>query len=968
MTSIKGSWSLKVLPQFCPTARKADVAIVSISSDLLVASNLSRNFWSSPPSPGIPNFGLDRDIDIGDSLFDLPTKQMSLLPAIEMPAPVLTLIFGGVLPGGKSTAITLPWPDLINSVLPILQGKMLERHDGELIEDFQRLLQPCTPDATLCIIKYALYFLSNNMLDNDQVDGFLAWMVSNGHQTMWILKSLLSEKLPTIEASLYVLFRRAVQTGNVDITEALLTTDIDLSLAFESSGIRLEEVIATGNIELVRLLLRAGVDIKKYAQDTMSEINLVYPGTLLQAANTAEMAQLLLDGGADVNALGYHSPQGLIKSSLQSAVDYDNIELVRTMLKAGANVNAAPCDSWGRTALMRAVEKRRYDIVEELLRAGAQVDIYGHRIYGDGLSGYSDLTELQLAASIGEYYITELLLDAGADVNKPAFGNYGSTALQGAAKGGHRKLLQLLLATGANPNVSSSPRVKFPRSALLEAVENGRIGLVEDLLGAGADVNSPAFGDYGSNVLEAALAVKDGNGGNENESIDGGGGSDASLSMVDILVKAGADINLSVNNSHRRFELHKAVKRADIKRVQFLLNMGVGVEEKLLQAIYKGNAELVDLLLKEGADVNAGSHLIGRTNALQEAIRKDNIELAKRLLKAGAHVNTPGSWSVGTALQIAIRKENVTAVHLLLQSGAEVNIPRESSQEPVLNRTPLQMAAALRNKESSYQITKLLLANRAFINVPANHDGGRTALQAAVENAKAVNDLQVVWLLLEAGEDINAPAACRKGLTALQLAVVGGSTKIVQALLRVGADINGPAGQIFGRTALQVAVENAEKTSSFEMIDFLLDHKADVNGKPGYDHGRTALQIATTAKKGDIHLTRRLLIAGANINAPAGTSRGLTALQGAAIQGHTKIVLMLLEAGADVNAAGSKQCGRTALEGASEHGRLDIVKILLDAGADSHLPERRRYTCAAELAMDNKHFAISMLLEASRGL
>ena len=952
--------------------RKTDYAIVGISSDQLLASNLSRNFWSSLPSPGNFNFGLGRDIDICDSLLDLPTKQTSLLLAAEMPASVLSSIFGGLLPGKKRTAISLLWPDLINSVLPILQGKMLERHDGELMEDFQRLLQPCTTDATLCIIKYALYFLSNNMLDDDQVDSFLAWMVSNGHQTMWILKSLLSEKLQTIEASLSVLFRRAVQTNNVHFTEALLSTDIDLRLAFKSSGIRLSEVIATGSIELVRHLLRAGVDIKKYAQDTMNDTDFIFPGTLLQAAKTAEMAQLLLDGGADVNALGYHRPKGRIKSSLQSAVDYDNIELVRTMLKAGANVNATPCDYWGRTALMRAVEKRRYDIVEELLRAGAQVDIYGQYIYGDPGSGYSDLTELQLAASLGEYHITELLLSAGADVNKPPVGEHGSTALQGAAKGGNRKVLRLLLAAGANPNLPSNPRVKFPRSALLEAVENGRIGLVKDLLGAGADVNAPAFGDYGSNVLEAALAVKDDNDGNDNESVDSDDSSHAGLSMMDILVKAGADINLSVNNSHRGFELRQAAKRVDIKRVQFLLNMGVDVdvEDMLGEAIKRGNAELIDLLLKEGADVNI--QCVGAT-ALQEAMLKDNVELAKRLLEAGANVNAPSYGGNGTALEIAIKKENVTAVQLLLQAGAEVNILTEFDFPRLLYPTllhliPLQLAATLQNKESACQIIRLLLANRAFINVPAYFFRGRTAVQAAVENAKTVNDLQVAWLLLEAGEDINAPAAHEKGMTTLQLAVAGGSLKIVQALLKAGADINAPAGQIFGRTALQVAVENVEKTSSFKMIDFLLDHKADVNGQPGYEYGRTALQIAANAKKGDTDLIQRLLTAGANINAPAGTSCGFTALQGAAIQGNTKVVLMLLEAGADVNAAGSKRHGRTALEGASEHGRLDIVKILLNAGADSHLPKRRRYIRAAELAKDNKHFAISTLLEASRGL
>jgi hypothetical protein len=304
---------------------KTDSTIVGVGSDVLVATNSCRNFWFGPPSPEIPNFGLDGDICIGDSIFDLPTKQMSLQPTTEMAALTLTSIFGGILPGDKTTDTTLLWPDLINSVVPILQVKIPERHEGELIEDFERLLGPCTRDATLRTIKYALYFLSNNMLKDKDVDQFLTWMVTNGHQTMSILKSLFSEKLPTIEACAYVLFRRAVQIGNLQVTQALLEADIDLSMVLRSPGLRLKEIIATGNVELVRLILRAGVGIKESARDAMSYVELRYPGTLLQVAKTAEMAQLLLDAGADVNALGFHDPKGEIKTALQSAVDYDDI-------------------------------------------------------------------------------------------------------------------------------------------------------------------------------------------------------------------------------------------------------------------------------------------------------------------------------------------------------------------------------------------------------------------------------------------------------------------------------------------------------------------------------------------------------------------------------------------------------------------------------------------------------------------
>ena len=73
---------------------------------------------------------------------------------------------------------------------------------------------------------------------------------------------------------------------------------------------------------------------------------------------------------------------------------------------------------------------------------------------------------------------------------------------------------------------------------------------------------------------------------------------------------------------------------------------------------------------------------------------------------------------------------------------------------------------------------------------------------------------------------------------------------------------------------------------------------------------------------------------GAHVNAVAAESSGVTALQGAAIQGHLQIVLSLLKAGADPNAPAAKFHGRTALEGAAEHGRLDVFQLLLNSGAD----------------------------------
>ncbi len=106
-----------------------------------------------------------------------------------------------------------------------------------------------------------------------------------------------------------------------------------------------------------------------------------------------------------------------------------------------------------------------------------------------------------------------------------------------------------------------------------------------------------------------------------------------------------------------------------------------------------------------------------------------------------------------------------------------------------------------------------------------------------------------------------------------------------------------------------------------------------------------------------------LIDSSADIHAPAGLCRGVTALQGAAIRGHIKIGLKFLEAGADADAAEAILYGRKALDGAAEHGRLDMVQMLLNAGACGDSTKAHRLGWAMKLARMNGHFAVAKLLE-----
>jgi hypothetical protein len=131
---------------------------------------------------------------------------------------------------------------------------------------------------------------------------------------------------------------------------------------------------------------------------------------------------------------------------------------------------------------------------------------------------HSGWAALQAGAKGGHYKVVMMLLDAGVDVNDA--GGYGRrTALQAAAGGGHLEVVKVLVEAGADVNVAAAEYEG--RTALQAAAGNGHLEMVKMLVDAGADVNAATrYG--GQTALQAAA----------------GGGY---LEVVELLVDAGAD-------------------------------------------------------------------------------------------------------------------------------------------------------------------------------------------------------------------------------------------------------------------------------------------------------------------------------------------------------------------------------------------------------------------------------------------
>ncbi|KAK3377635.1 ankyrin repeat-containing domain protein, partial [Podospora didyma] len=178
--------------------------------------------------------------------------------------------------------------------------------------------------------------------------------------------------------------------------------------------------------------------------------------------------------------------------------------------------------------------------------------------------------------------------------------------------------------------------------------------------------------------------------------------------------------------------------------------------------------------------------------------------------------------------------------------------------------------------------------------------------------------------LTDHGGDIHTPASNYGGLTALQAACKGNKMEVVRYLLEKGANINAPPAARDGFTVLEASLA-AKDTAMFR---FLLEQGASIGQPQGHSSHILRLLIDQML----FNLVPLALDASANVNEIS--KWGRNALQGAAIQGHVKIVLLLLEGGGKSQRPPCTANGRTVLEGAAEHGRLDTVKLLLVAGAE----------------------------------
>lgn len=341
-------------------------------------------------------------------------------------------------------------------------------------------------------------------------------------------------------------------------------------------------------------------------------------------------------------------------------------------------------------------------------------------------------------------------------------------------------------------------------------------------------------------------------------------------------------------------------------------------------AVKNGFAEMIDLFIGNGANVDAVDHL-GRS-ALYYACAKGDVKTVQALLEEGASQNIVEATGF-TALFYAVQSANVAVVNALLKAGANANASASGT-------TPVMLAAA----QGHGDIVRVLV--QAGAAVDAANANGITPLALAVMN----NHVDAVKALMEHGAIENQTA----GSDALILATRLNHAGVVNALVQGGVEVHAVRGQA---SALMWAVECGHR----EVVAVLERAGADLNS-----------HLLVAAQDGAVDVVHALLDFGADyrcllpaaresssivlehayyqaVEHVAGKSvSGETLLMQAARLGQLEAVNTMLRAGVDANAVDA--LGRTALFHAVYHGRMDVTKALIEARNDVNIPASKGLT------------------------
>lgn len=359
--------------------------------------------------------------------------------------------------------------------------------------------------------------------------------------------------------------------------------------------------------------------------------------------------------------------------------------------------------------------------------------------------------------------------------------------------------------------------------------------------------------------------------------------------------------------------LHKASKLGQLDVVRYILNSTSHIDIEswgadgftpLLEAVWEGRKDMVQLLLDCGADPSRPSQPGWVMFPLQAAIERRHVEIATLLALNGASLSAVGSRGWTPLLD---------AANMGLRELAE---------------TLLDLGADIHYEDS---------------------DGHGVIELAIWGDGEVVDNLEMFFTR---GAPINSQLATTLLRDEL---LAGGRSAVADLLLKYGANPNfahesDGTGSDHSR---QAPLTRAVEAGYFAVATALVQYGANFDAQD--EQGKTALHHAYR----DLHIPSAKLLLDAGADAHILDKEGNLAMM---LAESPEIVEMMLAKGVDINHVNNGGC--TALINAAIHGNIEVARLLIKAGADVHLDGGQGWTALCAAVGNNHEYIATLLLEA----
>ena len=309
-----------------------------------------------------------------------------------------------------------------------------------------------------------------------------------------------------------------------------------------------------------------------------------------------------------------------------------------------------------------------------------------------------------------------------------------------------------------------------------------------------------------------------------------------------------------INQNEGAWALHYAVAQGSLEIVRILIHANIDVNRErlmghpenlilvegtaLLDAAYEGSLNIIEELLKAGANVNYLPRFSNDPSALILATREGHFEIVKRLVEAGANVNfvrdgedyalfsaaSHGYEEIFDFLYPLTAEELRSEALKALPKGIQMKKIEEEADPLVCQLTDFIAENDIGNVQS-------ILAMGIDIN--SYEEFGFTPLLCAV----AIRSVSLVRMLLEVGANPDKKSVEDETTPLIASTISIWSEEevaITSLLLEAGCNVN--AQDIEGYTALMYAVQcvprdNEARLARLKSIQLLLQFGADINIK-----------------------------------------------------------------------------------------------------------------------------------------